>query len=159
MKKRYLAIALMGISFFGFKNESKAQSALYNNGFGLMIDAGDGTMAGPSLKHYFNAYDAGQAMILFGNNSVLLGAEYTYNKDIDGVNNLKWNVGVGPQISFYSHNGYHATDIHIRPQAGLEYKLPRVPFAMGFDWRPMWTLTHGGDFDGARFGIAFKYTF
>jgi len=156
MKKKLFSLTLVALSFVGFHNQASAQrGASYENAVGLFIDAGNGgTYVGPHLKHYFNSNDAGQVMVLFGNSRTIVGAEYSYNALIDGANGLKWNVGVGPQIALG-----HGTDVLVRPMAGLEYKIPQVPIAFGFDWRPAWQLTHGNDFEAGRFGIAFKYAF
>lgn len=157
MKKKLLAFTIAACSFLAFKNQASAQrGSSYENGVGLFIDAGNGgTYVGPHLKHYFNDNDAGQVMVLFGNSSTILGFEYSYNAPISGADGLKWNIGVGPQFAF----GHGTTDVMIRPMVGLEYKIPQAPVALGFDWRPAWTLTHGNNFEAGRFGIAFKYTF
>jgi len=47
----------------------------------------------------------------------------------------------------------------LRPQAGIEFKVPKAPIAAGFDWRPMWQLSQGTSFEPARFALAFKYAF
>lgn len=162
MKKIILGIALVGASLIGFQQHANAQrrGTSYENGLGLFIDAGNGgTYVGPHLKHYFNENDAGQVNLLFGNNTTVLGVEYSYNEPIDGANGLKWNIGIGPQVEFYSHDHFNQTNFSIRPMAGLEYKVPGAPVALGFDWRPWWTLTHGSNFEAARFGIGFKYAF
>ncbi len=157
MKKKLFSLALVGFSFLGLHNQVSAQrGASYENGVGLFIDAGNGgTYVGPHLKHYFNSNDAGQVMVLFGNSQTLVGAEYSYNAAISGADGLKWNAGLGPQVIF----GHGTTDFLIRPMVGLEYKIPQVPIAFGFDWRPAWQLTHGNNFEAGRFGIALKYAF
>lgn len=161
MKKKFFSIAIAAFCFITFTNQASAQrGSSYENGLGLWIDAGNGgTYVGPHLKHYFNSNDAGQVNLLFGNHTTVIGVEYTYNKDIDGAPGLKWNIGVGPQVSFFSQEGYSQTNFAIRPIAGLEYKVSGAPIAINFDWRPNWRLTHGNDFEAGRFGIGFKYAF
>lgn len=161
MKKKLFSLALVALSFVGFHQKASAQrGGGYENALGLFIDAGNGgTLVGPHFKHYFNSRDAGQLMVIFGDHQTRIGAEYSYNAPISGARGLKWNIGVGPQIGFYSNDGYKQTNVYIRPMLGLEYKIPQVPIAFGFDWRPDWQLTHGNNFEAGRFGIAFKYTF
>ncbi|MFT4203096.1 MAG: hypothetical protein QM610_04215 [Chitinophagaceae bacterium] len=161
MKKKIFSFAIAGLVCLGLHSKVSAQrGASYQNAIGLFIDAGNGgTLVGPHFKHFFNSRDAGQIMVLFGNNWTRIGAEYSYNAPISGANGLKWNIGVGPQVGFYSNQGYSQTDFFIRPMVGLEYKVPQVPIAFGFDWRPDWALTHGSNFEAGRFGIAFKYAF
>ena len=141
----------------GLSQKAAAQrGSRYDNGAGLFVDFGNGgTYVGPHLKHYFDANNAGQAMIIFGSGNTIVGVEYSYNKTIPNANGLKWNLGFGPQIGF----GHGTSDFYIRPIAGLEYKIPQVPIAFGLDWRPAWTVTHGSSFEAARFGFAFKFTF
>ena len=50
------------------------------------------------------------------------------------------------------------SDVLIRPMAGLEFKVPDVPLSLGFDWRPVFQLTHDTDFEAGRFGIALRFT-
>jgi hypothetical protein len=47
----------------------------------------------------------------------------------------------------------------LRPLAGLDYKINDVPLNFTFDWRPAFVLTHGTDFNAARFGLAVRYCF
>lgn len=128
----------------------------YKTAVGLKIDAGDGrTFVGPHIKHFFSGNDAIQGMVLFGGNTTVLGAEYSYNKPFPNANGLLWNIGVGPQLAFWRGE----TGVFIRPQVGLEYKVATAPIAFGFDWRPIWSLRNDSEFIPARFGITFKYAF
>jgi len=160
MKHSFLILTLVVLLGSASFQQAAAQSgAPYNTAFGLFLDLGNGgTWVGPHIKHYFTEKDAGQAMVLFGDHTVTIGAEYSYNKDIPGAAGLRWNVGVGPQVHFFSYEGFSQTDFSIRPEAGLEYKINGTPLAVGFDWRPMWGLTHDGGFEAGRFGLTFKYT-
>ena len=162
MKKNILPyLFLFLLCTLGATKSSFAQrGAPYNTSVGLFLDLGNGpTWVGPHIKHYFTANDAGQFMVLFGDHTTTLGAEYSYNKDIPGARGLRWNIGVGPQVHFFSFNGWSQTNVSLRPQVGLEYKIPGAPLAFGFDWRPYWQLTHNSDFEAGRFGMSFKYTF
>ncbi|WP_345234403.1 hypothetical protein [Olivibacter ginsenosidimutans] len=150
-----LALAVLLVST-AFQKASAQSGAPYNNAFGLFLDLGNGgTYVGPHVKHFFSANDAGQAMVLFGNSITIVGVEYSYNKAIPNAGGLLWNIGVGPQAYF----GDGETDFGLRPQAGLEFKVPQAPIAVGFDWRPSWILTHGSNFEAGRFGLTFKYCF
>lgn len=154
----YLSLFLLtALFYFSATNFAKAQSgAPYNTAVGLFLDLGNGgTYVGPHVKHFFTEYDAGQAMVLFGNETTVLGVEYSYNKPIPNAGGLMWNAGVGPQVYFV--NDY--TGFLIRPQVGLEFKVPQAPISIGFDWRPIWELTHGTSFEAGRFGLSFKYAF
>ena len=157
MKRKIILVVPLFALVLSLSQKAIAQrSSSYDNGVGLFVDFGNGgTYVGPHLKHYFDANNAGQAMIIFGNGNTIAGVEYSYNKAITNAGGLRWNLGFGPQIGF----GHGTTDFYIRPVAGLEYKIPEVPIALGLDWRPSWMVTHGSSFEAARFGLAFKFTF
>lgn len=155
--KRCAILALLAVCLFGlYSHKANAQTGgPYDTAFGLFLDLGNGgTYVGPHVKHFFSANDAGQAMVLFGNDLTILGVEYSYNKPVPNANGLMWNLGIGPQVVF----GDGETGFAIRPMAGLEFKVPQAPIAIGFDWRPAWFLSPSSDFEAGRFGLTFKYT-
>lgn len=156
MKKALLTTVLATVLplMFGAVLHAQKTAAPYNTSFGLFLDLGNGgTFVGPHVKHFFTEQDAGQAMIMFGNDLTVLGVEYSYNKPVPNASGLSWNAGIGPQVYF----GDDLTGFLIRPQVGMEFKVPKAPIAVGFDWRPMWELTHETDFEAGRFGLSFKY--
>lgn len=142
----------------GLSTEANAQA--YKTALGLGIDLGDGeTLVGPQIKHSFDGVNAGNAQVLFGDNNVTIGADYSYNQPFQGTNGLGWYVGVGPQLSFIDRGpADDKTLFAIRPAAGLEYKIPSAPLAFHFDWKPWWNLTENSNFEAARFSIGFKFT-
>lgn len=155
MKKLLLAaVMVLGVA------QTKAQD--YKNALGLVVDLGDGeTLFGPQFKHSFDGRNAGNVQVMFGDNITTLGADYTYNESISGANGLNWFVGVGPQLSFVDggrYGGDDSTYFAIRPQAGLEYKIPSAPLAFHFDWKPWWNLSNDSNFEAGRFTLGFKYT-
>ena len=153
MKKLlFAAILALGV------NQLQAQN--YNNALGLVVDLGDGeTLFGPQYKHSFDGKNAGNVQVMFGDNITVLGADYTYNQRFSGTNGLGWYVGVGPQLSFIDRTYGDKTYFAIRPQVGLEYKIPSAPLAMHFDWKPWWNLTNDSNFEAGRFSLGFKYVF
>ena len=153
MKKLlFTAILALGV------NQLQAQN--YNNALGLVVDLGDGeTLFGPQYKHSFDGKNAGNVQVMFGDNITVLGADYTYNQRFSGTNGLGWYVGVGPQLSFVDRAYGDKTFFAIRPQVGLEYKIPSAPLAMHFDWKPWWNLTNDSNFEAGRFSLGFKYVF
>ncbi|MBS7332430.1 hypothetical protein [Faecalibacter bovis] len=132
----------------------------YNNALGVVVDLGDGeTLFGPQYKHSFDGKNAGNVQVMFGDNITVVGADYTYNQGFSGTNGLGWYVGVGPQLSFVDYGNNDKTYFAIRPQVGLEYKIPSAPLAMHFDWKPWWNLTNDSNFEAGRFSLGFKYVF
>ncbi|RYY37385.1 MAG: hypothetical protein EOP46_02850 [Sphingobacteriaceae bacterium] len=157
MKKIFL---LAAIAILFAATQTFAQSG-YKNSLGLGIDFGDGsTLVGPSYKHFFTGKDAVQADLLFGSDAVWIGGYYQYHQSFPNANSLKWYLGVGPQLAFLDNDfGDNNTFIFLRPMIGLDFKVPGAPIAMNFDWRPMWQLNNDSDFEPARFGLGFRFTF
>ena len=153
MKKLlFAAILVLGI------NQVNAQK--YNNALGVAIDLGDGeTLVGPQYKHSWDGKNAGNIQVLFSDRVTVVGADYTYNQSFAGTKGLGWYVGVGPQLAFVDYGPKDRTEFAIRPQLGLEFKIPSAPLAMHFDWKPWWNLTNDSNFEAGRFTLGFKYVF
>lgn len=142
-------------------NLSDASAQDYKTGLGLGLDFGDGaTLVGPSIKHFFTSRDAVQGEVLFGNHTTAINAFYQYHGNISGAPGLKWYVGVGPSVHFFSYAGYSNTTFAIKPMAGLDFKIPSAPISFAFDWRPsIFFGDNDTDFAAGRFGLGFRYTF
>jgi len=153
--KKVLLVAVMALGI------SQVNAQNYKNALGVVVDLGDGeTLVGPQFKHSFDGKNAGNVQVMFGDHVTVLGADYTYNQPFSGTNGLGWYVGVGPQLSFVDGGKFEdKTYFAIRPQAGLEYKIPSAPLALHFDWKPWWNLTNDSNFEAGRFSLGFKYTF
>lgn len=160
MKRNILFVALLTTAIFSVHQKAVAQKntgTSYTNAVGMRIEIGSdyGTFAGISAKHFFDKNNAGEFQALFGNDITLLEAEYQYHGDIQNAAGLRWYAGFGPGVAI----GGGTTDFLIRPLIGLDYKINQVPLNLGFDWRPAFVVTHGSDFNAARFGIALRYAF
>ncbi len=158
MKKLFTILGCIAL-FVMSTSAVKAQS--YKTALGLGLDFGDGrTLVGPSVKHFFNAHDAGQAEVLFGSNLTTINLFYQYHGNVKGASGLKWYAGGGPAVNFYSFGGYNDTNFALKPMVGLDFKIPSAPLAFAFDWRPTIYLgDNDSDFGAGRFGFGFKYTF
>ena len=156
MKKLFiLTFVALSLSF-----GANAQS--YKNSIGLGLDFGDGaTLVGPSFKHFFNANSAIQPELLFGNGVTRLQAFYQYHQGIKGAQGLNWHIGGGPGVNFYDSKRYGNADAQflLMPQAGLDFKIPGAPIALGFDWRPTAYIGDYSGFEAGRFGFGFRFTF
>ncbi|GET28501.1 hypothetical protein [Prolixibacter sp. SD074] len=161
MKKKFiLSLGLTFALLFIMPENMLAQSgsgSSYNDAAGMRIEFGSkyGTFAGFTFKHFFDATNAGEAQLLFGDGFTLLEVEYQYHGDIPNAPGLKWFFGFGPGFAF----GNDATDFLLRPVGGLDYKIKNVPLNFTFDWRPAFVVTHGTDFNAARFGLGLRYAF
>jgi hypothetical protein len=142
-------------------NVSNVNAQDYKTGLGLGLDFGNGsTLVGPSIKYFFNAQDAGQAEILFGNHTTAINAFYQHHGNINGAQGLKWYVGGGPALHFFDFAGFSSTTFALKPMAGLDFKIPAAPISFAFDWRPsIFFYDSDTDFEPGRFGLGFRYTF
>ena len=129
----------------------------YTTALGLGIDFGDGqTLVGPSVKHFFAENHAGMGEVAFGDNVTFLTLMYQYHKEFPNADGFQWFAGGGPSIAFFDGD----SDVLLRPVVGLDYKIANVPLAFSFDWRPwIYFGDTNDDFEAARFGLAFRYTF
>jgi hypothetical protein len=157
MKKNRVLFLCMALSFVFVQQASAQKGSSYENAVGMRVEFGSkyGTWAGLSGKHFFNENVAGELQILFGDHTTLIEPEIQYHGDIQNAEGLRWLIGFGPGFAF----GGGTTDVLLRPLAGLDYKINDVPINLTFDWRPAFVITHGSDFNAARFGLAIRYAF
>jgi hypothetical protein len=158
--KKSLVVGLVAFLLVTTVRNVSAQSASgsnYKNAIGLGIDFGDDlTMVGPSYKHFFTENHVGNAEILFGDDIVAIQAFYQYHKEIPGAAGLRWLAGGGPGVLLGDDNSVFM----VRPMGGLDYKINGVPLSFSFDWRPALIFYDGDtEFEGARFGLGFRYAF
>jgi len=155
MKKKCSLFLCVALCFLFVQQASAQKGSSYDNAVGMRIEFGNkyGTWAGFSGKHFFSDNVAGELMLLFGDGVTLLEPELQYHGDIENAAGLRWVLGFGPGFAF----GNGSTDILLRPLAGLDYKIQDVPINLTFDWRPAFVITHGTDFNAARFGLGIRY--
>lgn len=155
MKKVILSVAAVALLALGAQ-EAKAQSP-QRAAIGVVFDGSVGDLWGVQYKQSMGGANNGQAQIMFEDNVVALGADYQYAKPFPGTNGLGWYAGVGAQLSFIDA-GDNITFVALRPQLGLEFKIPAAPIGLHADWKPDWRLNHGNDFDASTFSFGIKYT-
>ncbi|MDT3403088.1 hypothetical protein [Mucilaginibacter terrae] len=154
MKKFILLAALTAL--FATTSTYAQRGSGYTTALGLGIDFGDGaTLVGPSIKHFLAPHDALQGDVLFGGNGTWIGASYNYHQSFREAPELKWYIGLGPQVGIGDNNSLW----YLRPAAGLDYKVKSAPISLVFDWRPMIGLSDFAGNSAARFGLGFRYTF
>lgn len=151
-KSTFFVVCLLFLGTLAVSAQSNYTTAL-----GLGIDFGDGqTLVGPSVKHFFAANHAGMGEVAFGDNVTFLTLMYQYHKEFPNAAGFRWFAGGGPSIAFFDGD----SDVLLRPVVGLDYKLANVPLAFSFDWRPwIYFGDTNDDFEAARFGLGFRYTF
>ena len=155
MKKVFLSLIAVAALSFG-ANEAKAQTP-FKSALGIVFDGNDGANVGIQYKTALNGPQALQLQAAFSNKWASLGADWQYERPFSGADGLHWYAGVGGQLGFWTGDGDGHTLIGLRPQIGLEYKIPTIPFAMHLDYKPYLGLNHDTGFHGDGFTFGIKY--
>lgn len=156
MKKVLLSLLTVSALAAGV-NEAKAQTP-FKSALGVVFDGNDGANVGVQFKTALTGTSAAQFQAAFGDNFISLGGDWQYERSISGAEGLAWYVGVGAQLGFITSK--HVDDkvfIGLRPQVGLEYKIPTIPFGLHLDYKPYLGLNNGANFDGDGFTFGIKY--
>ncbi|MEI5983924.1 MULTISPECIES: hypothetical protein [Sphingobacterium] len=155
MKKLFLSLfAVSALTFAA--NEAQAQTP-YKSALGIVFDGYDGSNVGIQYKTALTNVSALQLQAAFRNHWVSFGADWQYEKAIPNADGLAWYAGVGAQVGIWSHDGNSSTSFGIRPQVGLEYKIPTIPIAMHLDYKPYLGLNNDTGFDGGGFTFGVKF--
>jgi hypothetical protein len=72
----------------------------------------------------------------------------------DGADNLYYYIGAG--VTTYFGDDFQLGAV---AEAGLEYRFPTVPIALGIDYRPSFIIVEETDFDFGGFGFNARYVF
>lgn len=164
MKKLlFLALVFTVLS----KSESFAQvkgGSSYKTAVGVKFYPG----AGITLKHFVKSNAALEGIGYFWKDGVRITGLYEFHGNISGAPGLKWYVGPGAHIGFWSNRwrrdypNYRSSIVGIDGVLGLDYKFKGAPINMSVDWQPSFEFgdygTYGG-FSGNWGGFAIRYTF
>ncbi len=84
---------------------------------------------------------------------------YEIYKDITNVAGLKWYIGPGAHLAFYTSQ--KGGNIGIDGVLGLDYKINQAPINLSLDWQPSYDLgnNYNSGFTGDWIGFAVRYTF
>jgi len=155
MKKFFLPL-LTVVALTGLTNEAKAQTP-FKSALGVVFDGYDGSNVGIQYKTALKGPQALQIQASFRSDWVTAGVDWQYEKPINGAEGLAWYAGVGAQLGFWSGHGSSETFIGLRPQIGLEFKIPTMPLGLHLDYKPLLGLNHDTGFGGGGFTFGVKY--
>ena len=96
-----------------------------------------------------------------GSNIAFTGL-YEYHQSIKDVAGLRWYVGGGGHVNYFSwkDNDLDAvTTFGVAGIIGLEYKFKNLPLAVSADWQPGYIISNNIGFSAENGGIGVKYTF
>ena len=150
-----LIVLFMGaISLNAQSGNSTANSSSYKTAVGVKFYPGAIT-----LKHFFTTKDAVELLGYFRNYGARITGLYEIHGDISNGGGLKWYVGPGAHVSFYSSSYGSGGSVGVDGVAGLDYKVKTAPVNLSFDWQPSFDFKSLDGFIGDWFGIAIRYTF
>jgi hypothetical protein len=165
MKKQIIFIAI-ALLFFCATSTAQSKGRSYTTALGVkFLDGG-----GITLKHFIKKNTALEGIAFFWNRGVRFTGLYELHFDINGAPGLKWYVGPGAHVGFYSNNDYNkkyyyndgrynGTFIGIDGVLGLDYKINNTPLNLSLDWQPSFEFGTGRGFTGNWGGFGVRYTF
>lgn len=157
MKKKILSAAIMLLVIVGSASAQKnSNSSDYKTALGVKFYPGAIT-----LKHFINDKVALEGLGYFYNNGTRITGLYEFHFDIAEPTGLKWYVGPGAHVGFYSSKYGGGTSIGIDGVLGLDYKIKTAPINLSLDWQPSFEFgnTFGNGFGGSWGGFAIRYVF
>ena len=137
------------------KAQSNIGSQEYQTALGVKFYPG-----AVSLKHFIKEKAALEGLGYFWNRGLRVTGLYEFHNDINGVEGLKWYVGPGAHVGFYSSKYGGGTSIGIDGVIGLDYKIREAPINLSLDWQP--SVEFNGDYNGFSGnwgGLAIRYVF
>jgi hypothetical protein len=139
-----------------FSFSSKAQD--YKLSVGMRLDfIDDPFIFAPTFKAFISEKGAIEASVGFGSESIIrLKVNYHHHIPLGDAEGLSAYFGGGGSAFFAS--GYSSV-FGINMVAGLEYKIPKAPIAVNFDWSPYVALSPDVEFAGRGGGLGIRYTF
>ena len=154
MKKiMVLMIVVLLTTSTTFAQNNTANSNTYKNAIGVKFYPG-----AVSFKHFFNPQAALELLGYLKNNGSRITALYEIHGNIANAGGLKWYLGPGAHVSFYSSKYGNGGSVGIDGVAGLDYKVKSAPVNLSLDWQPSYDFKSTDGFISDWFGIAIRYT-
>ena len=127
-----------------------SQSQEYKYGLGLRVASDQSIVgSGVSLKYFFNAISAVEALISF--NPTSIGAMYAHHLPL-GAPGLQWYFGGGAFGSFHETDKFGAMGL-----VGLDYSFAKAPVSLSVDWKPELILSREVGFEPAAVGLSVRF--
>lgn len=156
MRKLLVVAILVSVISLSSQAQSKsANSTSYTTALGVKVWDG----AGISLKHFFNSQNAGELIAYFWNHGVRFTGLFEIHGEINGAPGLRWYIGPGAHIGFYSDKYGGGAVAGIDGVIGLDYKINSAPINLSLDWQPAFEFGSNNGFYGGWGGLGIRYTF
>lgn len=104
-----------------------------------------------SFKYFFNEKIAGEALFSFGD-PLALGVLVAVHKPFVSKD-FKYFLGGG---AYTNLGGMKA--VGLQGVAGIDYKVPNIPFNLSIDWKPELNLSKEFSFEPAALGLTARFT-
>jgi hypothetical protein len=159
MKRIFIATVLIAASYL--VTDAQSMGSSYTTALGVKVYP-----AGITLKSFIKPDRALEGIGYFWSDGFRLTGLYEIHGDIEGVEGLKWYIGPGAHIGFWSdswknkypdRNGSAA--IGIDGVLGLDYKISGAPVNISLDWQPSFNFVGYNYFEGGWGGLGIRYTF
>lgn len=156
MKKVFVLIiaGLLAVTFLQAQNRGTDNSS-YSTALGVKVWDGGGL----TLKHFFNANNAGELIGYFWVQGVRITGLYEIHGNISGAPGLKWYIGPGVHLGFYNTKNGDGSFAGIDGVLGLDYKFKAAPINISLDWQPSFEFGDARGFVGSWGGLGIRYTF
>jgi hypothetical protein len=139
-------------------SEAKAQSMGRTYKTALGVKVWDG--AGISFKTFLVPENALELVGYFYRYGTRITGLYEIHGNINGAPGLKWYVGPGAHLGFYSNKPYASTTVAgIDGVLGLDLKINKAPLNLSIDWQPSFEFGDNRGFVGSWGGLGIRYTF
>lgn len=156
MKKIIItAFTLVALAFSANAQNGTANSLTYKTAAGIKIWDG----VGLDLKTFIKTKDALEFEGFFNSAGTRISGLYEIYGDLNTETNLKWYFGPGAHVGFYKILNSNQTYVGIDGIVGLDYKFPKYPLNLSFDWQPSFEFGTGRGFAGNYGGLGVRYTF
>jgi len=158
--KRVLFFLLLS-TFVSVATYSQNTGSTYQTALGVKFYPG-----GITVKHFTKPNRALEGIGYFWEDGFRLTALYEIHGDFNGAEGLKWYVGPGAHVQFWSEKWKTSNPSKDRGVAigidgvlGLDYKIKGAPINLSLDWQPSFNFVGYNYFEGGWGGFAVRYTF
>ena len=156
MKKIILVLIVVIITITHLQaqtNNITTNSSTYKNAIGVKFYPG-----AISYKHFFNQQNALELLGYFRNYGARITGLYEINGAINNAGGLKYYLGPGAHVSFYSSKYGGGGSVGVDGVIGLDYKIKSAPINISLDWQPSYDFKSFDGFISDWFGLGIRYT-
>ena len=155
-------VLLAGIvTMFTLLANAQSMGSNYRTALGVKFYPGAIT-----IKHFLQPNKAIEGLAYFYSDGVRFTGLYEIHGDIAGAEGLKWYVGPGAHIGFWSDawkkenpDKNDGMILGIDGVVGLDYKIKGAPLNLSLDWQPSFTFVGYNYFEGGWGGLGIRFTF